>query len=170
MQIRLSLGVEESPDLQDCIPLDLQDKCLWGQLRWQDLTTVPGTEGRGQRADTGKGTVPGPAIASSRRGRSLGSRVEAGTQGQDPHAPGGAWCFPWDPVFRIGPGGPASTCARWDCVCWGSPVLQGRPGALGVTYCSKRTPEVQAVPSDPGKSQCCGQAPGLEAVGIPGQL
>lgn len=70
------------PDLQDCIPLGLQEKCLCGQLRWQDPTSVPGTKATGQTANTGKGSVPDPAMVRTRKGQSLCSRGKPVLQGR----------------------------------------------------------------------------------------
>lgn len=65
------------PDLQVHILVGLQEKCLGGQLRWQDLTSVLGTKAVGQRVNTGLCTMYivlclAPATGSTRRGRFQG--------------------------------------------------------------------------------------------------
>lgn len=136
------------PDLQDCILLDLQDKCLGGQLRWQDLTTVPGTEAIGQRADTGKGTVPGPAIVCE-----FEEGQVFGFQGGSRHSRAGPSCSRRGLVLPMGSSVQDGTwCSSKHLRQVGLGVLQ-EPSAPGETWGSRSNLLLQVDPSAPGSSK-----------------
>lgn len=158
------------PDLQACILLGLQEKCLGGRQRWQDLTTVPGTSAVGHKANLGKGPMPGSSHWEHKEGQVF-------VPGWSPALQGGTL------TLQEGLGVSSGTqSSRWDLVLWQDPLrwvgfgVLGELSAPGDTQCSRSDQVLQVEPSAPGSTRCSSEGQSFRPdlgtwveAGIPGQ-